>query len=54
MRSKDKFKTLSKIYNHVKEGTANEMKDYSIDSFDAPSILSVVYYAENGNNMTEL
>lgn len=44
---------LSKAYNHVKEHNLYEFKDMNIDDFDHSNLLSVAYYIENGQNLTE-
>lgn len=44
---------LGKAYSHVKGRNLYEFKDMNIDDFEHSDLLSVAYYIENGQNLTE-
>jgi hypothetical protein len=52
-RSRENYQTLDRLYNHVKESNLYEFKDMNADKFTHQSLLSIVYYLENANNLTE-
>lgn len=44
---------LEKLYNYVKENNLFEFKDMNADRFTQQTLLAVVYYLENAQNLTE-
>ena len=51
--AKGKFRTLNKMYEHVKQHNTYEFKDMRWDSFPEGNLLSMTYYIDNANNIHE-